>query len=371
MTQVMAPPCERCGWALDPYALACRNCGGLAHRAELQRLAAEATRLETIDPAAAALCWRRCLSLLPREAGQYAAIYHRLAALSPGSFGYAHDPHAREPHTQDAHARGPAAGPGTHPMRGPDSRAAPPPDDPPLVAVLKTGGSMLVSILAYALFISGDLAGRLLFATGFVVLILVHELGHVAAMRYYGLSASPPIFIPFLGALIRLRQAPPDAKAEAIVGLGGPLAGTVGALACYGLYLVMPPDAAARDLVYILAFVGFMLNLFNLLPVPPLDGGRITAAVSPKIWMLGIAGLIGLIVKEVVYDGRFPIILVLVLLIALPRVGSTLARRRAGAADPYYAITRTARQGIGAVYFALGLLLSGFCYAMWGVWDML
>src|SRR5205085_372286 len=103
-----------------------------------------------------------------------------------------------------------------------------------------------------------------------VVLILVHELGHVAAMRHYGLSASPPIFIPFMGALINLRQPPQDAKVEAVVGIGGPIAGTVGALACYALYLGLP-DGSARMLTHQLAFVGFALNLFNLLPVPPLD----------------------------------------------------------------------------------------------------
>src|SRR5690606_18410634 len=75
----------------------------------------------------------------------------------------------------------------------------------------------------------------MLLGTGFLVLILIHEFGHVLAMKHYRLSASPPIFIPFLGALINLRQQPPDAKVEAIVGIGGPALGTVGAAACFAL----------------------------------------------------------------------------------------------------------------------------------------
>jgi Zn-dependent protease len=340
MTQLLAPPaCERCGWMTEPYALACPRCGALTHRAELERLSAEAIQLEPVDPAASAARWRRCLELLPRDAAQYVAIYQRFVALIAAAQAGGGGAYAEYP--GGAHA---------------GYRAAP--DDPPLVAVLKTTGSMLLSILVYAMFVPGTLAGRLLFATGFVVLILVHELGHVAAMRYYGLSAGPPIFVPVLGALIRLRQAPANAKVEAIVGIGGPLLGTVGALACYGLYRAMPPGSAA-DLVHVLAHVGFMLNLFNLLPVPPLDGGRITAAMSPKIWVLGMAGLAALIVQEVLAGhGAAVVVLVLVLTFALPRVRGTLARRAAGAAaDPYYAISPAARRAIATLYVGLGVLL--------------
>src|SRR5687768_12307714 len=155
MTQLMAPPCERCGQMLDPYARACRNCGALAHRAELERLSAEAIQLEPFDPMAAALRWRRCLDLLPPDAPQYAAIYHRLGALASGF--------------QTAPAAYCAAGPGTYPAQPgaypgvpgayPTHPGAAPalsaPDDPPLVAVLKTGVSMVISILAYAMLVGG------------------------------------------------------------------------------------------------------------------------------------------------------------------------------------------------------------------------
>lgn len=338
MTQLSAAPCERCGWVVNPYALVCARCRALTYRAELERLSAEAMQLERIDPQAAAWRWRRCLELLPRDAAQYAAIHHRFSALAGGAV--AHGGRAARDE-MDA---------GTLTAS---------PEDPPLVAVLKTAVSMVVSILAYTLLFPGNFAERLLFATGFVFLILIHELGHVAAMRYYGLSASPPIFIPFLGAMIRLREAPADAKVEAVVGIGGPLLGTAGAIACYGLYLAMPADAQARPLVHVLAHIGFMLNLFNLLPVPPLDGGRITAAVSPKIWMLGIAGLLAIVVREMLAGRALAVaVLMLVLLLALPRVRLTLARRASGdAADPYYAISRTARRSIAALYVSLGIVL--------------
>jgi Zn-dependent protease len=147
---------------------------------------------------------------------------------------------------------------------------------------------------------------------------------------------------------------------EAVVGIGGPIAGTVAALAVYALYLQFPDGSGLARLTKLLAYVGFLLNLFNLLPVPPLDGGRITAAVSPKVWMLGIAGLIGLAVQAWV-AGNTPqfSMLLLVLLFAYPRVRVTLSRRKND--DPYYAISRRASWTIGLLYVALGALL----IAMW------
>jgi Zn-dependent protease len=340
MTQVFVTPvCERCGQTVPPYANVCVRCGALVHRAELERLSREALELEPHDPAGAAMRWRRCLDLLPPDAQQYAQIYHRLVALTAPPAG---------------------SGPAAHPLGYAPPAAAGPRDDSPASALLKTGGSMLISILVYALLLyrGGSPVLALQFATGFVVLILIHELGHVAAMRHYGLSASPPIFIPFMGALINLRQPPQDAKVEAVVGIGGPIAGTVGALMCYGLYHVLP-EGSAQWLTYRLAFVGFALNLFNLLPVPPLDGGRITAAINPKVWMLGMAGLVAWIAKRFLVDHETPVLLLLVLFFALPRVRATLARRNT--ADPYYAISRVSRWTIGVLYVGLGLvLLAGF-----------
>lgn len=147
---------------------------------------------------------------------------------------------------------------------------------------LLSGGTMVLSIATYALFFGWP------YAVGFVVLLFCHELGHYLAARQRALNAGLPMFIPFVGAWIALKDEFPDAETEAWVGIAGPLAGSLAALACY--YLA---EYFASSLLMAVAWSGFMLNLFNLIPVPPLDGGRITAAISRKIWYLGIPLLLG------------------------------------------------------------------------------
>ncbi|WP_156043287.1 site-2 protease family protein [Paenibacillus sp. UNC451MF] len=157
----------------------------------------------------------------------------------------------------------------------------------------KFGGvfiSMLLSIGGYALLFPWR------FSIGLVLLILVHELGHVAAAKQKGLPVSAPIFIPFLGALINMKRHPRDAVTEAYVAFGGPILGTVGALAAFGLgYLLNSP------LLYSLALAGFLINLFNLIPIHPLDGGRIATAVSRWLWLVGLVGGLVLIVYNFSY----------------------------------------------------------------------
>ncbi len=345
ITEVSTFACERCGTPLSAGTLVCPNCGALVYRARLEQLSAEALRLEPINPAAAAQVWQMALDLLPPDSQQYQAIYARIGALAawPG-FG------------------GTIAG---SPYGGAPARVRMPrPPDPPLVAVTKTVGSMLVSVIAYWLmFRQNDLPAlwTLGASLGFVVLMLIHEMGHVFAMRYYGLSASPPIFIPFMGAIINLRQPPPNAKVEAIVGIAGPAAGTLGALGCFAAYLASPQGSAASNIFLLLSFLGFLLNLFNLLPVPPLDGGRITAAVSPWIWMPGLLALGWLIVDDLRH-GHIPFVLLLIVFFALPRIRATLSRR--GRDNPYYAISRQSQVMIGALYVVLAVtLLTLFLYA--------
>src|SRR3954454_24177914 len=146
----------------------------------------------------------------------------------------------------------------------------------PKLKLLTTSGSMLVSIGAYALIWGWQ------FAVGFVLLLFVHEMGHVIQLRREGVEASAPIFIPFMGAVVWAKQLGGNALAEARVGLAGPILGTVGALACVPLYY-----ATGNDLFRALAFTGFFLNLFNLAPVLPLDGGRAMAAMAPWMWIVG------------------------------------------------------------------------------------
>jgi Zn-dependent protease len=183
-----------------------------------------------------------------------------------------------------------------------------------------------------------------------VLLILVHELGHSIAMLRYGLKASPPIFIPFVGALINLRERPKDALQESVVGIAGPAAGTVGAIACYFYYL-----KTGNELALDLAYFGFLLNLFNMLPVPPLDGGRITAAISPLIWMPGLLIVVGWVVYTWIMTRHINYMLVLLLFFAWPRVRRTLfGNERQG---EYYQIGRPATWAMGIAYVGLGLSL--------------
>jgi Zn-dependent protease len=153
----------------------------------------------------------------------------------------------------------------------------------PKLKLFTTSASMLVSIAAYQLIFGW------LFSVGFVLLLLLHELGHVFQLRREGVKASAPMFIPFLGAVISAKSMGEDAGAEARVGLAGPILGSIATLVPLGIWL-----ATGSHFWQALAFIGFFLNLFNLLPILPLDGGRAMAALSPWVWLVGLAGLIAL-----------------------------------------------------------------------------
>ncbi|KIL37509.1 Zn-dependent protease [Cohnella kolymensis] len=139
--------------------------------------------------------------------------------------------------------------------------------------------SMFITMGAYALVFPVQ------FAVGLVVMILIHELGHVIAAKQKGLPVSAPIFIPFLGALITMKRNPRDAVTEAYIAFGGPILGTAGALASFLLGLILQ-----NDLLLVVANIGFFLNLINLMPIHPLDGGRISAAVTRWLWLVGLIG---------------------------------------------------------------------------------
>src|SRR5918912_2684816 len=145
------------------------------------------------------------------------------------------------------------------------------------VKFVGTALTMLLSIGAYALWFP------VWFAVGIVVLIWVHEMGHVLKLKREGIKASAPMFIPFLGAFVAMKQMPKDALVEARVGLAGPVLGTLGALGVWGVYALTD-----NPLFLGLAHIGFLINLFNLLPMLPLDGGRAVGAMSPVFWLVGI-----------------------------------------------------------------------------------
>jgi Zn-dependent protease len=208
--------------------------------------------------------------------------------------------------------------------------------------VLVTAGSMLVSVVAYA-----QIWGYQ-FALGFVVLLLVHEMGHVIALRREGIKASAPMFIPFLGAVISARSLGDDAVAEARVGLAGPILGTIGAAACVLIW-----HATGNDFWRALAFTGFFLNLFNLLPVVPLDGGRAMAAMAPWMWFVGFLGMIAL---AVIFPN--PIILIIVVLAGYETYRRWQLRRHGGTEqEAYYNVRPRDRWLVAAVYLSLVALL--------------
>jgi Zn-dependent protease len=202
-------------------------------------------------------------------------------------------------------------------------------------------GSMLISIGAYALLWGWQ------FAVGFVVLLLVHELGHVVEAKRQGLPVSAPMFIPFLGAVIMLKQLPDNAWNEAKVAIAGPILGGLGAAAVWGL-----GEAMDSDLLVALAFTGFFLNLFNLAPISPLDGGRIVAAIHPVLWIIGLIVLVGLTILA-----PNPI-LILILILGGLESWRRWQNRHAPEAERYYKVTTQQRWITGISYIVLAGLLT-------------
>ncbi|MGZ4294942.1 MAG: site-2 protease family protein [Solirubrobacteraceae bacterium] len=212
----------------------------------------------------------------------------------------------------------------------------------PKIKVLTTAGTMAVSIAAYTTI------WGFWFAMGFVVLLLVHEMGHVIELRREGIRASAPMFIPFLGAVVASKSLGENALAEARVGLAGPVLGTVGSAACLVIWQI-----TGHDYWRALGYTGFFLNLFNLLPVVPLDGGRAMAAMSPWMWFLGFAGIVAL---AILFPN--PIILIIALLAGYETYRRWQQRRQGDAVtQAYYRVSPRHRLLIGAAYLGLVALL--------------
>jgi Zn-dependent protease len=201
--------------------------------------------------------------------------------------------------------------------------------------LLKTGGTMLLTIGVYTLVFGWK------FAVGFVLLLFVHECGHLIAARWLGLKVGAPVFIPFMGAFIALRDAPRNAWIEAWVGIGGPLLGSLGGVACYGLFL-----ATDQVLFAALAWMAFFLNLFNLAPIGYLDGGRIVTAISPWLWLVGFAVMVGMLFVHV------NLIVILILMLSIPRVLS-LFRKQSDEERRYFEVEPWQRVTMSTLYFGL------------------
>jgi len=211
-----------------------------------------------------------------------------------------------------------------------------------LPVLLKSGGTMLLMIWVYM-----QLWGWQ-FALGFVLLLLVHETGHLIVARKFGLKVGAPVFIPFMGAFIALKEAPRNAWMEACVGIGGPLLGSLGALLCNAM-----GEVFTAPIFIALAWFGYFLNLFNLTPVGMLDGGRIVTALSRWLWLPGFALLLW-------FGWKYPnFIIWLIVLLSLPRIYS-LFRKRTEQEQRYYEVTPSQRWIMSVLYFGLiALLLVG------------
>ena len=212
------------------------------------------------------------------------------------------------------------------------------------VAALKFGKlsgtliTMLISIGVYAMVFGWR------YAVGIVAMLFLHEMGNYIAAVQRGIKVRLPMFIPFAFAWVRLEESPHDAETEAYIGLAGPMLGTVAAIGAYFL-------ARNADLAWLLAvsYTGFFLNLVNLIPLPPLDGGRVTNILSPRIWLLGVP-IIGLLMWF-----HFSVILLVIAIMAGPHL---LAALRFNPDDPdvkryYEAVTPRVRWEYGLLYVGL------------------
>jgi Zn-dependent protease len=212
----------------------------------------------------------------------------------------------------------------------------------PKLKLLTTAGTALVSVVAYTLFFSWP------FAVGFVLLLFVHEMGHVIQLRREGVQASAPMFIPFFGAVVTAKSLGENALAEARVGLAGPVLGTAGAAAC-----LVIAEAANSDFFRALAYIGFFLNLINLVPLVPFDGGRAMAAMAPAMWFIGLGAMVALLLLT---QNAF-------LLIFIVLGGMETWRRwklrgtRSLEQAAYYRVSPRNRLLVGAVYVGLIALL--------------
>jgi Zn-dependent protease len=223
----------------------------------------------------------------------------------------------------------------------------------PLIAVgalaIKFGGVLFKAKFLWSMFISAAFYvwfGGWWFGVGLIVLLFVHEMGHVLEAKRQGLPVSAPLFIPFLGALITLKQMPHNAWNEAKLAIAGPIVGSAGAAAIW-----IAGVAYDSNHLKALAFLGFFLNLFNLLPVVPLDGGRIVSALHPVLWLVGFLALLGL-----VFISPNPI-LIIILIFSGMELWQRWRTRNAPELQEYYRVTPRQRAITAVLYFGLAVLL--------------
>lgn len=141
--------------------------------------------------------------------------------------------------------------------------------------------SVIITVGVYAFFYGWK------YAVALVYVMVVHETGHLLAARQKRIPTSPAIFVPFLGAVIGMKEKPKNAETEAYIAYGGPFFGMLSFLPAIPLFYF-----TREPLWGYTVYLGAIINLFNLFPVSPLDGGRIVTVISPKIWVVGLIGLL-------------------------------------------------------------------------------
>jgi Zn-dependent protease len=208
---------------------------------------------------------------------------------------------------------------------------------------LTTGLSMMLMIVVYTYIYGWK------YAIGIVLLLFIHEMGHLTASRRLGIDTSLPMFIPFIGAIIQMKEAPKDAKTESIVGIAGPVFGAMGAFIC--LFI---GELFHSALLLALAYFGFLLTVFNLIPAHPLDGGRIVTAISLKLWMIGIPVMVFFSLYF------FNPIGILISILAIKKAWEVWKDRD----NPYYNTDQVFRFKMGFSYFALFALSAYYTYSL-------
>jgi Zn-dependent protease len=291
--------CAECGTEIAVALLACPSCGRLVHGAELKQLAADAEAAERGQETRRALeTWRRMLALLPAQSTQHARVLAKVQSLSAAVTAGQTDPSPARPKPAGSTKSKAAAGVGTVGVLLAKFKWG-------IVLLLTKGKALLVGLTQAKTFLSMAIAIGVYtsffgwkFALGLILSIYVHEMGHVVALRRYGIPATAPMFIPGFGALVRLKQNPATVGEDARTGLAGPIWGAAAAVAALAL-----GAAFHNQLLFAIARLGAWINLFNLLPVWQLDGGRGFAALSrgqrgvvaAALWALAFTGADGLL----------------------------------------------------------------------------
>lgn len=214
------------------------------------------------------------------------------------------------------------------------------------------GGSFAVTIAAYTT------KWPLAVVVGFVVITLIHEIGHAVAIRAKGLRTGFMVFIPFIGGAVTLKDQPRSAYDDALIGLAGPVAGTIASLWCLQIYKWL------HDPLWLLiAFLGFALQLINLLPIGMLDGGRISAAITKWMWVFGGGALV-----YKVWDQPNPLT-ILILVLAAFQVYASIVREATDA--KFYEVSGAQRAAIAILYFSLVIFLGHQAYMTYDRLELL